>query len=136
MSDYRKQGQAMRRRAGAASNHMDGAGKKTSVEIPSNLEAMIAGGSARIAVGEMRGTLIPKKGTQSADPTVMGAKPRRTPVKVDASSAERLSAKHSITAKMPTIDPAAGATMANARIVPSTMGARQGFSGGASDSMR
>jgi hypothetical protein len=114
---------------------MDGSGKKTSVEIPSNLEAMIAGGSARIAVGEMRGTLIPKKGTQSADPTVMGAKPRRTPVKVDAST-ERLAACCRVSAKMPTIDPAAGSTMANARIVPSTMGARQGFSGGASDSMR
>ena len=136
MSDYRKQGHAMRRRAGASSNHMDGAGKKTTVEMPDNLQSMIAGGSARIAVGAVVGKLMPKKNTQAGDPSVMGAKPRRTPVKVDASSSERLSAKHTISAKMPTIDPAAGATMANARIVPSTMGARQGFSGGSADSMR
>ena len=136
MSDYRKQGHAMRRRAGASSNHMDGAGKKTTVEMPDNLQSMIAGGSARIAVGAVVGKLMPKKNTQAGDPSVMGAKPRRTPVKVDANTAERLSAKHPISAKMPTIDPAAGATMANARIVPSTMGARQGFSGGSADSMR
>ncbi len=136
MSDYRKMGHAMRRRAGAASNHVDGAGKKTSVEMPDNLQSMIAGGSARIAVGAVVGKLMPKKNTQAADPAVMGAKPRRTPVKVDAGSSERMGAKHTVTAKMPTIDPAAGATMANARIVPSTMGARQGFSGGSADSMR
>jgi hypothetical protein len=125
----------MRRRAGAASNHVDGAGKKTSVDMPDNLQSMIAGGSARIAVGAVVGKLMPKKNTQAADPAVMGAKPRRTPVKVDANS-EMKGAKHSVSAKMPTIDPAAGATMSSARIVPSTMGARQGFSGGSADSMR
>ena len=84
MSDYRKMGHAMRRRAGAASNHVDGAGKKTSVDMPDNLQSMIAGGSARIAVGAVVGKLMPKKNTQAADPAVMGEKPRRTPVKVDA----------------------------------------------------
>jgi disulfide bond formation protein DsbB len=71
MSDYRKMGHAMRRRAGAASNHVDGAGKKTSVEMPDNLQSMIAGGSARIAVGAVVGKLMPKKNTQAADPAVM-----------------------------------------------------------------
>jgi len=136
MSDYRKMGHAMRRRAGAASSHMDGAGSKNSVSLPDNLQDMISKGSARLSVGAVVGKLMPKKNTQSADPAVMGAKPRRSPVKVDAGSSERLGAKHTISAKMPTIDPAAGATMSNARVVPSTMGARQGFSGSASDSMR
>ncbi len=126
----------MRRRAGAASSHMDGAGsKKTSVEMPSVLSEMISRGSARLSVGAVKGTLMPKKNTQAGDPTMMGAKPRRTPVKVDASS-EKMGACCKVSAKMPTIDPAAGATMANARIVPSTMGARQGMDKAASDSLR
>lgn len=135
MSDYRKMGHAMRRRAGAASSHMDGAGKKTSVDVPDVVSDLLSSGSARFSVGAVRGKLMPKKNTQAGDPTVMGAKPRRTPVKVDASN-ERMGACCKISASSPTIDPAAGATMANARTVPSTMGARQGFSGAASDSLR
>jgi len=135
MSDYRKMGHAMRRRAGAASNHMDGAGKRTSVDMPDVVSDLISAGSARLSVGAVRGKLMPKKNTQAADPTVMGAKPRRTPVKIDASS-ERLGACCKISAKSTCIDPASSATMSSARTVPSTMGARQGFSGAASDSFR
>jgi len=136
MSDYRKMGHAMRRRSGAASSHMDGAGsKKTSVEMPSVLSEMITRGSARLSVGAVKGTLMPKKNVQAGDPTTMGAKPRRTPVKIDANS-EKNGPCCRVSAKMPTIDPAAGATMANARIVPSTMGARQGMGKAASDSLR
>jgi hypothetical protein len=127
----------MRRRAGAASSHLDGAGaKNTSVDMPDSLSDMINRGSARLAVGAVKGKLMPKKNTQAGDPTVMGAKPRRTPVKVDAGSSERMGACCKISAKMPTVDPAAGATMANARIIPSTMGARQGMDKAASDSLR
>ena len=136
MSDYRKMGHAMRRRAGAASSHMDGSGMKTSVDVPDVVNDLMSAGSARFSVGAVRGKLMPKKNTQAGDPTVMGAKPRRTPVQVDASSSERMGACCKISAKMPTVDPASGATMANARTVPSTMGARQGFSGAASDSLR
>jgi hypothetical protein len=134
MSDYRKMGHAMRRRAGAASSHMDGAGKKTSVDVPDVVSDLLSAGSARFSVGAVRGKLMSKKNTQAGDPTVMGAKPRRTPVQISAS--EKMGACCKISAKMPTVDPAAGATMANARVVPSTMGARQGFSGGSADSMR
>ncbi len=133
MSDYRKMGQAMRRRAGAASSSI-GATPKTSVDIPDAVGSLMSAGSARFSVGAMTGKLWPKKNTQSADPSVMGPKARRTPVKVDAN--ETLGACCKINAKMPTIDPAAGTTMASARTVPSSMGARQGFSGAASDSMR
>lgn len=138
MSDYRKMGHAMRRRAGAASNHMDGSGKKTSVDVPDVVNELMTAGSARFTVGAVKGKLMPKKNTQAADPATMGPKPRRSPVKVDAGSGERLGAAGRIAAKMPTVDPAAGATMSTARIVPSTMGSRQrqGFDGGSSDSMR
>jgi hypothetical protein len=135
MSDYRKMGHAMRRRAGAASNHMDGAGKKTSVDVPSVIEQHITAGSARLSVGAVRGTLIPKKNTQAGDPTVMGPKPRRTPVQVDASSSERLGAAYRVKSRYSVSSPEAGATMANGRVVPSTMGSRQNFSSGSSDSM-
>ena len=115
MSDYRKMGHAMRRRAGAASNHVDGAEKKTSVDMPDNLQSMIAGGSARIAVGAVVGKLMPKKNTQAGDPTIMN--------KANRQNVEYKGAQHRITARMPApINSEAGATMANARIVPSVMG--------------
>ena len=135
MSDYRKMGQAMRRRAGAASSTLS-ATPKTTVDMPDNVGAMMASGSAKMSVGQMVGTLVPKKSGKSGDPTAMGPKPRRTPVKVDASSGERLGAAGRITAKLGCVDPCASGTMTNGRVVPSTMGARQGFSGAASDSMR
>ena len=133
MSDYRKMGHAMRRRAGAASNHMDGAGKKTSVDVPNLIEQHITAESAKLSVGAVRGTLIPKKNTQAADPTVMGPKERRTPV-LNAGG-ERLGAAYRVKSRYSVSSPEAGATMANGRIVPSTMGSRQNFSSGSSDSM-
>jgi hypothetical protein len=123
----------MRRRAGAASNHMDGAGKKTSVDVPNLIEQHITAESAKLSVGAVRGTLIPKKNTQAADPTVMGPKERRTPV-LNAGG-ERLGAAYRVKSRYSVSSPEAGATMANGRIVPSTMGSRQNFSSGSSDSM-
>lgn len=133
MSDYRKMGHAMRRRAGAASNHMDGAGKKTSVDVPDLIEQHITAESAKLSVGAVRGTLIPKKNTQAADPAGMGPKARRTPV-LNAGG-ERLGAAYRVTSRYSVSSPEAGATMANGRIVPSTMGSRQNFSSGSADSM-
>jgi hypothetical protein len=120
----------MRRRAGAASNHMDGAGKKTSVDVPNLIEQHITAESAKLSVGAVRGTLIPKKNTQAGDPTAMGPKPRRTPVQVDASSSERLGAAYRVTSRYSVSSPEAAATMSAGRIVPSTMGSRQNFSDG------
>jgi hypothetical protein len=133
MSDYRKMGHAMRRRAGAASNHMDGAGKKTSVDVPNVIEQHITAGSARLSVGAVRGTLIPKKNTQAGDPSVMGPKEKRTPI-LDIGG-ERLGAAYRVRSRYSVSSPESGATMANGRVVPSTMGSRQNFSSGSSDSM-
>ena len=133
MSDYRKMGHAMRRRAGAASNHMDGAGKKTSVDVPNLIEQHITAESAKLSVGAVRGTLVPKKNTQAADPTAGGKSGGRTPI-LNAGG-ERLGAAYRIKSRYSVSSPEAGATMANGRIVPSTMGSRQNFSSGSSDSM-
>jgi hypothetical protein len=67
---------------------------------------------------QMRGTLIPKKSTQAADPTA-GGKANHANVLYT----ERLGSSFRVKAVMgKQIDPAAGATMANARIVPSVQG--------------
>jgi hypothetical protein len=133
MSDYRKMGHAMRRRAGAASNHMDGAGKKTSVDVPNLIEQHITAESAKLSVGAVRGTLVPKKNTQAADPTA-GGKSGGRPAILNAGG-ERLGAAYRVKSKYSVSSPEAGATMANGRIVPSTMGSRQNFSSGSADSM-
>jgi hypothetical protein len=133
MSDYRKMGHAMRRRAGAASNHMDGAGKKTSVDVPNLIEQHITAESAKLSVGAVRGTLIPKKNTQAADPTA-GGKSGGRPAILNAGG-ERLGAAYRVKSRYSVSSPEAGATMAAGRIVPSTMGSRQNFSSGSADSM-
>jgi hypothetical protein len=118
----------MRRRAGAASNHMDGAGKKTSVDVPNLIEQHITAESAKLSVGAVRGTLIPKKNTQAADPTA-GGKSGGRPAILNAGG-ERLGAAYRIKSRYSVSSPEAGATMASGRIVPSTMGSRQNFSDG------
>jgi hypothetical protein len=67
---------------------------------------------------QLQGILVPKKSTQAADPTA-GGKAN----KVNVPYQERLGAQYRVTVPFtPTIDPAAGPTMANARIVPSVAG--------------
>jgi len=132
MSDYRKMGHAMRRRAGAASNHIAGSGMKTSVDVPSVIEQHITASSAKLAVGAVKGTLVPKKNTQAGDPTGMGTKQNR---KNAAYPGERSGAAYTVKSKFSVSDPAAGQTMRNARIVPSTMGTRQGMTDSVNDSM-
>lgn len=131
MSDYRKMGQAMRRRAGAASSTLNGAEKKTSVEVPDAISDMLNASSARLSVGTVRGKLIPKKNTQAADPTVMGAKPRRTP---QSASSEKLGPACRITSTYSVSSPEAAATMANGRVVSSTMGTRASLTDSIHDS--
>jgi len=133
MSDYRDMGHAMRRRAGAASNHIAGAGKKTSVDVPSVIEQHITQGSASLAVGAVKGTLVPKKNTQAGDPTAMGTKKNRSNVTSPGGS-ERMGAAYKVTAKFSVSSPEAAATMRSARIVKSVMGSRANMNSGASDS--
>jgi hypothetical protein len=92
-------------------------------------------GSHRIAVGQgspdmsvygqmdeinpaqMQGTLVPKKNTQAGDPTNPGSKANRVNI-------EKIGATYRVAPKATFVqlDPAAGPTMANARIVPSISG--------------
>jgi hypothetical protein len=81
------------------------------------------------AAPALQGTLIPRHNTQSADPSNPGSKANRQNI-------ERMGAQYRITVPFtPTIDPAAGPTMANARIIPSVAGrANPNFEGGKDDS--
>lgn len=133
MSDYRAMGQGMRRRAGASSSTLNGAEKKTSVEMPDIISDMLNASSAKLSVGAVRGKLIPKKGTQAADPATMGAKARRTPVQVNAGT-ERLGASHKITASYSVTSPEAASTMQSGRIVSSNMGTRASLTDSIHDS--
>jgi hypothetical protein len=101
---------------------------------------LAAKGSPRIPVGmsaygvtpspALEGTLVPKKNTQAGDPTNPGSKQNRT----NELYTERHGAAYSVKAMYaPTIDPAAGATMANAKIVPSVHG--RNFGDGVNSSM-
>jgi hypothetical protein len=87
-----------------------------------------ASGSHRIAIGAassdyamtampaLTGTPVPRKNTQSADPTA-GGKANRTNI-------EKLGATYRVNAKADfyQLDPSAGPTMMSARIVPSVAG--------------
>jgi len=128
------QGHAMRRRTGAPSNYLETAGKsmarmhKTSDE---HYADQSAANSARIpmgsdvynvdAVAPEMGTLVPKKNVQAGDPVNPGSKSgRRTPV-LNAGG-ERLGAAFVPKATYTVVDPAAGLTMRNARVIPSVAG--------------
>jgi hypothetical protein len=124
----------MRRRMGVPSSYSQTAGKnmdrmhKTSDEHYADHSAA---GSARIpmgsdvynveAVAPEMGTLIPKKNVQAGDPVNPGSKSgRRNPVLNPGG--ERLGASYAPKATYATIDPAAGLTMRNARVIPSVAG--------------
>jgi hypothetical protein len=81
-----------------------------------------AANSARVPIGmsapamPMAGTLMPRHNTQAGDPTNPGSKANRQNI-------ERIGATYRVNANMGVpLDPAAGQTMANARIVPSIQG--------------
>lgn len=142
MASWASLGHGMRRRTGAPSNHLESAGKSVKNRNHAThheaYEAAAAAGSPRIALGDatmnsvdelnqnqLQGTLVPKKNTQAADPTNPGSKANRTNI-------ERIGASYHISVPYtPTIDPAAGPTMANARVIPSVAGrANPNFQGG------
>lgn len=129
MASWASQGHGMRRRAGNPSNHLESAGKTMARSHQTSDEAFAnakASGSHRIAIGNdaynvtpapaLQGTLVPKKNVQSADPTAGG--------KANRKNIENIGATYRVQPKSTFVqlDPAAGPTMANAKIVPSVQG--------------
>ena len=131
-------GHGMRRRSGIPMNPLEAAGKsmaRTHMTSDEAYSAARAAGSTRIPMGagspdaaaygqmdeinpgQMRGTLMPKKNIQAADPTNPGSKQNRQNI-------EKIGATYRVQPKSTffELDPAAGPTMANARIVPSIQG--------------
>lgn len=121
-------GHGMRRRSGVPSNPLEAAGTSMAHSHQTSEEAHKAAakaGSHRIAVGSdidftavtpTAGTAVPRKNTQAADPTAGGKANRKNIEKIGATY--RVQPK----ATFVQIDPAAGPTMANARVVPSVQG--------------
>lgn len=159
MASWTSLGHGMRRRTGAPSNHLESAGKSMARNHMTSDEAYqvaAKSGSSRIPVGatagtkgnpmaeatlssvdemtpgQMQGTLVPKKSGKSVDPTNPGSKQNRQNVyKVGATY--RIQAKSTFVE----LDPAAGPTMANARIIPSIQGrVNPNFDSGEQDSYR
>jgi hypothetical protein len=124
-------GHAMRRRNGTPASSLEAAGNMKNRNHITHEEAYDAAsqvGSARLplsAAPALQGTLVPKKSTQAGDPTNPGSK-------VNRQNIERIGAQYRITVPFtPTIDPAAGPTMANAKVIPSVAGrANPNFVGG------
>jgi hypothetical protein len=135
-------GHAMRRRNGTPSSTLEAVGNMKARNHMTHHEAVEAAaqvGSHRLPMssvspdmssygqtdevnkGQFRGTLVPKKSTQAGDPTNPGSKANRQNI-------ERIGATYRITVPFtPTIDPAAGPTMANAKMIPSVSGRTNNF---------
>lgn len=116
-------GHGMRRRSGIPSNSLEAAGASMARSHQTSEEAHEAAGAAgshRIAVGAAAmptvGTMVPRKNTQAADPTAGG--------KANRANIENIGATYRVQPKSTFVqlDPSAGPTMANARIVPSVQG--------------
>jgi len=138
MANWRSSGSAVRRREGAPASHMDSfAAAIPRVNLPTPEEAlagMARVGSGRIPMGTstitdfahanavppLRGELVPKTGNiKTGDPYVIPGLQIRGNV---AWGSERSGASYRVKAIMsPTIDPAASATQANGRIIPSVI---------------
>ena len=149
MAKWTDMGAAMRRRIGAPSNHLESAGQsmaRSNMTSDEAHEAAKAANSAKVSMGDGpidsphevmspeqnapgKGTLVKKGSTQSQDPTGYGQS-YRTNVQEKHGATYRVNATYS-----PQHDPAAGATMANARIIPSVLGRQNpNFQGGVQDS--
>lgn len=151
MGKWVDMGHAMRRRMGAPTNHLESAGPTNGRDhdtAEEQYEMAKSNNSSRVSLGEgpidtahevmspeqnapAKGTLVPKKSTQSQDPTGYGAGPARTNVLYN----ERLGASYRVSVPMTaTVDPVAGPTMANARTIPSVQGRQNpDFMGAASE---
>lgn len=123
-------GHAMRRRSGTPSSTLEAVGNMKERNHITHHEAVDAAaqvGSPRLPISvapATQGTLIPRKNTQAADPTNPGSKANRQNI-------ERIGAQYHISVPFtPTIDPAAGPTMANAKVIPSVLGRTSNFDSG------
>ena len=123
-------GHGMRRRNGTPSNPLEAAGTNMARNHMTSDEAhgmAASSGSHRISVGAAgvdftpvmptAGTMMPRHNTQAADPTGAGSKQNRVNI-------ENIGATYRVQPKSTfvQIDPSAGPTMANARLVPSVQG--------------
>jgi hypothetical protein len=118
-------GHGMRRRSGIPSSYTETTGTamarahKTSDEAYSDAAAA---GSVRVPIAAataapaLEGTLVAKKNVQASDPTAGG--------KANRKNIENIGASYHVQPKTTFVqlDPAAGPTMASARIVPSVQG--------------
>lgn len=149
MANWRSAGSAIRRRMGAPTNHFDSAPVGGRVNLPTPEEAladMARVGAPRIPMGTsaitdfananavppLKGDLIPKTGNAKGDV------PHEPPTAIKANVpifSEKSGASYRIKAvQPPMIDPAAGATQANGKIIPSILGRGGSFGDGASGS--
>lgn len=126
MASWASVGHGMRRRTGNPSNHLESAGKSMARSHQTSHEAYdaaAAAGSVRIPIGPvapapaLQGTLVPKKSGKSVDPVNPGSKANRQNI-------EKIGASYRVKPKSTFVqlDPAAGPTLANSRIVPSVQG--------------
>ena len=138
MALWTSMGHAMRRRMGAPSSHHEAAGKSMSKSVPTTEEILASAAHAKSPRRYMgmdaakftnasgtpeKGTLVGKKNAQAADPTSGGKANRANVPSGNAAQSERMGARYNIGVKFPVgTEPAAAATMANARIVPSVSG--------------
>lgn len=149
MASWTSMGHAMRRRMGEPSNHLEAAGKTMARNIMTPEEVIASAehkNSARKYVGQStggfeavkpeRGTPIAKKNTQAGDPTAGGKANKTNVLAGNAAASERMGARYRVNASYPTVDPAAGATMANAKVISSVMGKQSpNFSDGMQSSL-
>jgi ribosomal protein L17 len=136
MPSWSDLGHAMRRRMGAPTSHRESVGKDMGKKFLTPEEIIASAehaNSARKYVGMSipssveavkpeKGTLIAKKNTQAAEP-MYGTKANRKNVSAgNAAASERAGAKFRVVAKMPSSDPVAAPTMANAKVIKSVSG--------------
>lgn len=135
MASWTSMGHAMRRRMSAPSNHLEAAGKSmtrnhmTPEEVIASAEHANSsrkyvgqGNSGFEAVQPERGIPVAEKNTKAADPTAGGKANKKNILVNNAIESERMGARYRVHASFPTVDPAAGPTMASARTVPSVAG--------------
>ena len=146
MANWRSAGHAIRRRQGAPAAHNLSAGVGGRVNLPTPEEAlagMARVGSPRVPMGNdviprvgvvtpLRGTEVPKKGNAKGGAPWEGPTGSRGQI-----SQERLGASHTVSVVTPPmIDPAAGATQANGKIIPSAISRVDSFGDGADGSYK
>ena len=137
MATWTSLGHAMRRRMGAPSNHLESAGKSMAKNVMTPEEVIASAehansprkyvgqmtGVANVSGAPLKGTLIGKKNKQAGDPTISDKANRKNVLAGNAAASERMGARYSTSVSFPKgTEPAAGPTMANAKVVPSVAG--------------